>query len=632
MKTGAINHLWTLTRGQRRRFFPAIAALLLATAVGMIAPLVPAVVIDALMLVNQTDEAAQTAAANPWLDRVGGARQVIDQVWLYAVVLVLLVIIAGGLSYLKDRWAAGAAEAIARNLRDRLYDHLQRLPTEFFHQAETGDTVQRCTSDVETVRLFYASQMVELGRSVLMLILIVPFMLMISPMMTVIALALMPVLVVFAVIFFLSVKRVFKASDEAEGRLTATLQENLTNIRVVRAFGRAAFETERFSLPNRDYRDRTLKVYHVMAGYWSLSELICTLQIGLVLIGGAWMVSQGDLTVGRLFAFLAYVQMMLWPVRQMGRVLSDMGKAMVAVGRIREILDRDEESEPIPEQRLSLPEPVQGSLTIEGLRFAYGSTTVLDDLKLHIPAGSTVGILGPSGSGKSTLISLLLRLEDPAEGAIVLDGVDIGRVPRPEVRRQIGVVLQEPFLYSRSVRENIQIGLADREVDEPMLLRAAQDAAVHETIAGFGEGYETVVGERGVRLSGGQRQRIVLARALIKDPPILILDDAMSAVDTRTEQAILTALRHRRGRRTTLLIAHRLSTLAHADFIVVMEHGRITHQGTHEQLLAEPGLYQRLWRIQNDPGGDDDTDHRESAEIEASGFTETDREQEAGNG
>ncbi|MCC5830075.1 MAG: ABC transporter ATP-binding protein [Phycisphaeraceae bacterium] len=598
MKTSGLRHLWQLTLGQRRRFGLAIGALMLATLVGFVEPLIPALVIDALFATLEVT--ADRGADNRLLIELGGPGVVLDHVWLLALLLVTLVAVGGGLNYLKGRWAAEASEHIARRLRDHLYDHLQRLPTEYHQGAETGDTVQRCTSDVETVRTFFAAQGVELGRAVLLLVLVVPFMLWLNPAMTLVALLLMPLLVIFAAYFFFKVKHVFKSSDEAEGRMTSTLQENLTNIRVVRAFGRAGYEIERFGGPNRDYRDWNLKVYRVMAQYWSLSELICMLQLGLVLLGGAWFVVEGRLTIGELFAFLAYVQMLLWPVRQMGRILSDMGKAMVAVGRIREILDREEEVDPEPDRCRALPDPLLGRIDFESVNFSFGASPVLQNLSMMIPAGCTVGLLGPSAAGKSTLIALLMRLYDPESGRIRLDGVDIADLRRADVRSRISVVLQEPFLYSRSVRENIELGMEARMVDESRLVRAAQDAAVHETIAGFHDGYETVVGERGVRLSGGQRQRIVLARALVKDPPVLVLDDALSAVDTDTELAILDALRHRRGRRTTMLIAHRLSTLAQTDIVFVIENGSVTQQGSHEDLIDRPGLYRRLWHIQND--------------------------------
>ncbi len=639
MKRSASMSLWQLTRGHRGRFSAAMAALLGATVVGFVEPLIPAMVIDGLLARLAGDGvegggAAAGAGASTATETVaallGGPRSVVDYLLAAALALLALASVNGLLTYLKGRWSAQASEAMARRLRNRLYDHLQHLPARYHDGAETGDLVQRCTSDVETVRMFFATQAVELGRASLMLIAVLPFMLWINATMTLVALALMPLIVLFAVIFFRRIKWVFRASDEAEARVTATLQENLTGIRVVRAFGRSAFEKQRFGRVNADYRDRTFRLYTTMAVYWSLSDLLCFLQIGLVLLVGGYMATQGSLTVGELYAFLAYVNMLLWPVRQMGRILSEMGKAIVAMGRIGEVLDAPVEADPARvgaaarplavatvsagASLATSPDGLLGRIVFEDVHFAHRQgAAVLDGVSFTVEPGTTLAILGPSGAGKSTLVQLLLRLYDYEHGSIRIDGIELATIPRKQARQLVGVVMQEPFLYSRTVRENIRFG--HHEAGDTQIYEAASTAFIHETINGFREGYETVVGERGVKLSGGQRQRIVLARALVKNPPVLILDDALSAVDTQTEQAILDALDGRRGRRTTIVIAHRLSTLRRADQILVLDRGRVVQRGSHEQLINADGLYRRLWHIQHtlqrDMGGGDGETVRE---------------------
>jgi ATP-binding cassette subfamily B protein len=396
--------------------------------------------------------------------------------------------------------------------------------------------------------------------------------------------------------------------------MTSVLQENLTGIRVVRAFARQDYENEKFAERNRQFRDCHYRLIRLMATYWPLSDAMVFGQKAAVLLAGAYLVAGGTLTVGTLVAFLLFVNMYIWPLRQMGRILADLGKALVALGRIDEILtaerETDEAQPAIPHgapvhddvRPPARPERLRGDVTFENVSFAYEpGQPVLRAVSFHVAAGQTLAIVGPSGSGKSTIVNLLLRLYDGATGSIRIDGHELSSFARSAIRSQISVVMQEPFLYSKTVRENIALGRSD--ADEHELIEAAGIAAIHESVIGFDKGYETLVGERGVTLSGGQRQRVALARAMLQQPVVLIMDDALSAVDTHTETLILQALRERRGRHTTIAIAHRLSTLREADRILVLEHGRVAQCGTHEALLEEPGLYRRLWQIQGAVAG-----------------------------
>ncbi|MCP4376023.1 MAG: ABC transporter ATP-binding protein, partial [bacterium] len=419
------------------------------------------------------------------------------------------------------------------------------------------------------------------------------------------AIAVVPVIITFAIVFFVKVRNTFRLCDEAEAQMTTRLQENLTGIRVVRAFARQDYECGQFAEDNALFRNRRFRLIRIMAVYWSCSNLMCTLQIGLVLLVGAHMIRNGSaaaggLTVGGLVAILLYMRQFLWPIRHLGRVLGEAGKAVVAMGRLGEILDQPREVSNAPAG--DVPERLNGQIEISGLSFSHGQISVLNDVSVNVESGQTLAILGPSGSGKTTLVNLLLCLYDYAGveqsgGSIRLDGVELSTLDQKFVRSQIGVVMQEPFLYSRSVRDNIRIGYSAAGLEE--VVSAAASSCMHESIEGFDHGYDTLVGERGVTLSGGQRQRLALARAVLRNPPILILDDALSAVDTETEQMILEALRNRHGHSTTLVIAHRLSTLMNADRIIVLEGGRIVQEGTHESLVAVDGMYRRLWQVQN---------------------------------
>ena len=569
--------------GFRGRYAWAIAALFVFTAINYLTPLVASATID-FALSGEPDEGRLTSGV---ISLMGGAEFVRERLWFPALLMVLLTVVAGVFSYLKGRFAAQASDGIARRLKDRLYDHLQRLPAKYHDRAETGDLIQRCTSDVETLRLALSSQVVEVSNAILLLLTALPIMIMLDGRMTLISFVLIVPIILFGYIYVGRVKHLFKEVAEAEGQVT----------RVVRAFARQDFEIAKFAEPNRLYRDRSLRLLRLMAWYWAVSDLVVLIQQALVLFAGAYFIATGSLTVGTLFAFLMFLNMLLWPVRQMGRTLTELGKSVVALTRMGEILSEPQER--APESPANPAMPAAGKIEVTDLVFGYGDgeeETEIKGISFRVDPGQTLAIVGPSGAGKSTIMSLLLRLYDYRSGTIRFDGHKLTDLDRQWVRSQFSVVMQEPFLYSKTIGENIRLS-RDGAVDEDVT-EAARLADIHDTITSFGAGYSTLVGERGVTLSGGQRQRVALARALLQDTPVLLLDDALSAVDAETEATIIEALRSRHGRRTTLVIAHRLSTLAHADKIIVLEGGHIIQQGTHAELVEAEGLYRRLWTIQ----------------------------------
>lgn len=522
-----------------------------------------------------------------------GRATVVGTLLFAAAGIIGLNALAGAFTYLRAKWAAEASEGIAQQLRHRLYAHLERLPTTYFDRTKTGDIVQRCSSDVETVRVFMASQIVEIARVALLLLVGVPIMFWQNVTMSLISLTLFPPLMIFTYLHYQRIRKLFEKVDEAEGRLSTRLQENLTGIRVARAFARQDFEIEKFRNVNDEFRDLEMDLFRGLALFWSLSDVVVLLQVGTVLISGGYFVMQGQLSLGSWVFFWWMVQMIIWPVRQIGRVVADASRAAVSIGRINEILRESEESsEEIP------ADPVQGVIEISNLTFGYNEgDPVLKDFSITIQAGETVAILGPPGAGKSTLIQLLVRIYDYKTGSIKLGGRELNSLNRKSVRGAFGVVLQDPFLFSRTVRENVILGrseAAHHEIEE-----CAQAAAIHGNIMEFAEGYETVIGERGVTLSGGQRQRLAIARAILKQPTFLVLDDSLSAVDTKTESHILQALAARRGKQTTILIAHRLSSTRLADRIFVLDKGRLIQQGTHRELMEVEGPYRRLWNTQS---------------------------------
>jgi ATP-binding cassette subfamily B protein len=594
--------IWSLMRGHRLRYGFALGCLVLATVINFGVPLIGSVTIDYAVAGKTLDADAPFLLALI-LRAFGGAEHLRENLWLAPVAMVLLAGLSGFCSFLKGWQAALASDGIARRLKDELYDHLNHLPARHHDRADTGDLVQRCTSDVETTRQFLASQVMEIGNALFLAGAAFPLLFSLSVPMTLVSFSLIGPIVFYAYFYFRNVKHVFKEVDEAEGALTGVIQENLTGIRVVRAFARQDFERKKFAEPNARYRDRSLRMLRLMSWYWSISDFVALSQIGLTLLVGALWITQGIFSVGLLFAFISYLGIMLWPVRQMGRILTDLGKTSVALTRIQEILAVARDPEP-PAQPLLLAQPITGRITVRDLHFHHAAAGLptdgrgaLNGISFELRPGETLALLGPSGSGKSTLMHLLLRLYDYTTGSIQFDGRELSSLPRPWVRSQIGVVMQEPFLFSKSLRDNLRLGRGDAPDSE--IEAATRAACIHDTILTFEHGYNTLIGERGITLSGGQRQRVAIARAILKHPPLLILDDAMSAIDAETETLILGALKERRGRATTLVIAHRLSTLAHADRVIVLDHGRIIQTGTHEDLSAQPGLYRRLWQIQS---------------------------------
>jgi len=562
-------------------------------------PLVTQAVIDGPLTEDGFGNSTQPLAwSTAWLDTISERHGLADagQLGLAAGLILLLATLSGACLYLRGRLSAVASEGIILRIREAVFGHLAELPCSYHDQAETGDLVQRCTSDVETLRAFLATQVVEIGRAILLIAISAPILFLLNVPLAWLSFALMPIIVGFAFGFFRKIQVTFRRMDEAEGRMTTVLQENLTAVRVVRAFARQDFEVEKFGVRNAEFRDLHARFIRLLGVYWSTSDLLCLAQIGLVLIAGGLFASRGELTVGTLAAFLEYEIMTLWPVRQLGRVLSETGKAVVSAGRLREVLDAEPESHLDPEAGESTP-PLRGELRVRDLSFSFGEgAPALQNIDFDLEAGQTLALIGPPGSGKTALVQVLLRLYDYSTGSILIDGHELRDLPRRHVRSQFSVVLQEPFLYSKTVRANLALGSPNASEEE--LFESTTAAAIHEAILEFEEGYETLVGERGVTLSGGQRQRIAIARALLLDSPLLVLDDALSAVDTETETRILDALERRRGKRTTILIAHRLSSVVHADTLLVLDGGRIVQSGGHAELIAQPGPYRRLWEIQ----------------------------------
>lgn len=589
---GWLKSILQFYRKNRPRLAGAVVFTLLSAACSLALPLILSFVIDSVIKNNPV---SLPAVLSELYTRLGGREALLPRLYWMGLLIVAIVLLDGLFQFFRGKWIAIFSEDGSRRMRETVFRHLQRLPFAYHARAETGDLIQRCTSDVDTIKRFVGTQLLEIVRSFSLVVMTLVIMFLLNPMMAIISMAVTPLIFATSLVYFRKERAAFLKWDEAEGALSAMLQESLTGVRVVKAFARQAFEREKFGEKNRDLRDFGWKTFQIIANFWMFSDFICLLQIMAVTLAGAVLTIRGRLTLGQMVVFISYTDMLLFPLRNLARMLADAGKMHISYGRLKEILD--EEPEP-DDSHLKTP-VLTGRIEFRHVGFAYDThqRPVLQDLSFRISAGETIGIIGPTGSGKSTLLYLMQRLYEPTEGVILLDGLDIRDISRDTIRRSVGLILQEPFVFSRSVFENIRLPRPDASADD--VFDAARTAAFHDDIQRFENGYETVVGERGVTLSGGQKQRLTIARTLIRECPILVFDDSLSAVDTETDTQIRSELRGRRHKTTTLIVSHRISTLSEADRIFVIEDGRITASGTHHDLIRQPGLYQRVYEIQN---------------------------------
>ena len=521
----------------------------------------------------------------------GGVEYLKANIWVIAVIITAIAALTLVFHYCRMYFNTWANQSLMQRMRNGLFTHIQRLPLEWHNSHNTGDIIQRCTSDADTISNFVSNQILSLFRIVLLLVISVPFMFITDARLAAVALAFVPLLTGYSLFFYFKAGKRFKKCDEEEGVLSTLAQENLTGVRVVRAFGRERYERDKFEKQNTYYTGLWVRLEKFMALYWASSDLIAALQLMLIVVLGSVFCVRGHLTLGSLVEFIAYNTMMIGPVRQLGRIISNLSKAGVALGRIGEIMNAEEEDYGADEGGLS------GAIAFENVSFGYeAGKPVLKNISFTVPQGTTLGIIGGTGSGKSTVARLLDRLYEADSGEIYIGERRLRDIPRATLRKYIGLVLQEGYVYSRTVGENIAIACDSAAIAD--IKNAAAAACVDGNIEGFANGYDTIVGERGVTLSGGQKQRVCIARTLMRKTPYIILDDSLSAVDSDTDAAIRASLAKSFKDCTAIIISHRITTVMHADNIIVMDGGRIAESGTHAQLLRKNGIYKRICDLQ----------------------------------
>lgn len=563
-------------QGSKGYFAVAIAASLVSTVLNALTPQIFRFSIDEVL---------------------GGDREgfLSGNLWVLALLIVAVAAASGLFTYISRTNTAKAGENFAKNLRDTLFIHVQKLPMKWHDRNQTGDIIQRCTSDVEVIRGFVATQLLEVFRTAFLVITSFVMMFSMNVKLSGLVLLFVPVVIVYSTVFYRLIANRFTTADEAEGELSTVVQENATGVRVVRAFGREQFEMERFDEKNHAFARLWIRLGTLSGLYWGIGDLITGLQVVTVIVLGVAEAVNGFLSVGEFIAFAAYNSTLVWPIRGLGRILSDMSKAGVSFERVDYIIRSQEEGYG-KEDETSIE---KYDISFQHVSFGYEEgKEVLRDLSFTIPQGRTFGVLGGTGSGKSTIIQLLSRLYELGDqnGCIYIGGREIRDIPIEELRRSIGMVLQEPFLYSRTIGENIKVSVPEASMEE--IRHAARIACIDDAIMSFPDGYDTLVGERGVTLSGGQKQRIAIARMLLLKAPVMVFDDSLSAVDTQTDYNIRRALKEHMKEATVILISHKVTSLMGADEILVLNQGRVEEWGTHEELVQGNGVYRRIYEIQ----------------------------------
>jgi ATP-binding cassette subfamily B protein len=518
---------------------------------------------------------------------------------LIAVGFVVIAVFEGIFSYLSGRMAAYTAENVVQRLRNYLYDHIQRLSLSYHGKVKTGELIQRVSSDIDSIRRLYVEQGVGIGRIIFLFLINFIIIFQLNRQLAIYSIVVIPFVFLISIYFFKKISIIYEEYQNQEAQLSTTLQENLSGVRVVKAFSNQNYEREKFEKDNWNKFLKGKQLLLLYSFFWPLTDTLCGFQMLAGFLIGAIMTINGTISIGTYLAYAGLVIWLIWPMRNLGRLIVQTSEGLVSYNRVMEIIQEDKE--PLNEGTHDPDIEVTGEIRFCNVGFKYDDSQIpaLKDISFDCKPGQIIALVGSTGSGKTSLVNLLPRFYEYTSGRITLDGIDLNRYPSRYLRNRIGIVEQEPFLFSRTIRENILFG-ANKKVSQNQIEEVAKAAAIHDVITSFKDGYDTMVGEKGVTLSGGQKQRIAIARALLRNPRILILDDSTSSIDSETEAEIRNALNRLMENRTTFIIAHRIQSVLNADLILVLDQGKIIQKGTHQELILHEGMYTDIHNLQNE--------------------------------
>lgn len=535
-----------------------------------------------------------------FFDAFGGYELLTSNTWIFSIIILVFAVLSEGLNAYRFIYRAYTSTMMGQNLQNALFYKVERLSYSTIKSMKNGDILQTCTRDEDVFRRFLTDHMYSIFYSIFIVLLSLIILFISSWEIALVTMALMPIMFVYSFFLIKEVRRRYRKTDDSEGEMTSKVEENLAAVRIVKAFNNEAYEIKDFDRYIADYKKKFLHWRKMSAFFFASSDIFIFGQILLTTVVGFYFAYQHaidptiGITVGTMVIAFNFADLIVWPIRDLATILSNVARAYAAVERINLILD-----EPMEDIYSGEKPEIKGAIEFNNVSFSFPDDPVkhaLDNISLKIEPGQTVAIMGKTGSGKSTLAYLLNRLYDYTSGEIKIDGHDIRTIQKAWLRKNIALILQEPFLFSKTVRENLIIGKKDATEED--IRRATKISQIHSSIKKFEKGYDTPVGERGTTLSGGQKQRVAIARSLILNSPVLIFDDSLSAVDTETDYNIRQELKNRDTKSTTLIITHRIATAKDADLIIVLNNGRIEAIGKHEDLINKEGMYQRIYKIQ----------------------------------
>ena len=570
----------------------AIVLLILNKAISATAPLILPIIVDGAILGNDLQDSLMLR----FISKFFVIEQGLYSILILSLIMLFFSIFAVFLAYITDILNVVATENIIKKLRCSLQAHIDRFTYEHYTKQDTGDLLQRCTSNVEIIKKTLSHFAIHGLGIIFSICYIITLMMMQSVKMTLISSFSIPIIFIFSLSFFIYIKKRDNIAYKKEALMMQVAQENLTGMRVVKAFSMQDYEIKKFEEKSKSYRDENLKINFSHALLWSINDAIASAQIMFVVLYGSYLAYIGELSVGQVVLFSQYVVMLIFPVRHLGRIVSNIASLTVSIKRIKEVLNAPKEDISTSGNITKL----QGDLSFENISFSYPSSKekeVLKNVSFTVKEGQMLGIIGMTGSGKTSLMYLLERLYSPNKGKIAIGEKDISNVSLNMLRDHIGIVLQEPFLYSKTIKENIR--LSNPSSSDDAVIEVAKQASFHKDIMEFEDGYDTIVGENGITLSGGQKQRLAIARTLLRNPKVIIFDDSLSSVDTTTDAQIRASIEKIRGKKIIIVISHRLSSVMNADKIIVLENGHIIEEGTHSELLSKNGIYKHIYEIQN---------------------------------